>query len=51
LTNQDVSDLYSRVNVGTKVIVLPMERRADVPVTLGLVKTAHLDSVNRSQTD
>jgi lipoprotein-anchoring transpeptidase ErfK/SrfK len=29
LTNQDVSDLYSRVNVGTKVIVLPMERRAD----------------------
>jgi lipoprotein-anchoring transpeptidase ErfK/SrfK len=29
LTNADVSDLYSRVNVGTKVIVLPMERRAD----------------------
>ena len=29
LTNQDVSDLYSRVNVGTRVIVLPMERRAD----------------------
>jgi lipoprotein-anchoring transpeptidase ErfK/SrfK len=29
LTNQDVTDLYSRVNVGTKVIVLPMERRAD----------------------
>jgi lipoprotein-anchoring transpeptidase ErfK/SrfK len=29
LTNQDVADLYSRVNVGTKVIVLPMERRAD----------------------
>lgn len=29
LTNQDVSDLYSRVNVGTKVIVLPMDRRAD----------------------
>ena len=29
LTNQDVSDLYSRTNVGTKVIVLPMERRAD----------------------
>jgi lipoprotein-anchoring transpeptidase ErfK/SrfK len=24
LTNEDVSDLYSRVNVGTKVIVLPM---------------------------
>jgi lipoprotein-anchoring transpeptidase ErfK/SrfK len=29
LTNDDVSDLYSRVNVGTKVVVLPMtERRA-----------------------
>jgi hypothetical protein len=27
LTNQDVSDLYSRVNVGTKVIVLPMDRQ------------------------
>lgn len=30
LTNQDVADLYSRANVGTKVIVLPMERRADI---------------------
>jgi lipoprotein-anchoring transpeptidase ErfK/SrfK len=29
LTNEDVADLYSRVNVGTKVIVLPMDRRAD----------------------
>src|ERR1700731_1686695 len=29
LTNEDVSDLYTRVNVGTKVIVLPMDRRAD----------------------
>ena len=30
LTNEDVSDLYSRVGVGTKVIVLPMtDRRAD----------------------
>jgi lipoprotein-anchoring transpeptidase ErfK/SrfK len=29
LTNEDVSDLYSRVSVGTKVIVLPMDRRAD----------------------
>jgi lipoprotein-anchoring transpeptidase ErfK/SrfK len=29
LTNEDVSDLYSRVNVGTKVVVMPMiERRA-----------------------
>ncbi len=30
LTNQDVSDLYSRASVGTKVIVLPMDRRADL---------------------
>jgi lipoprotein-anchoring transpeptidase ErfK/SrfK len=29
LTNNDVADLYSRVNVGTRVIVLPMDRRAD----------------------
>ena len=29
LTNEDVTDLYSRVNVGTKVIVRPMDRRAD----------------------
>ena len=31
LTNDDVADLYSRVNVGTRVIVLPMamDRRAD----------------------
>jgi lipoprotein-anchoring transpeptidase ErfK/SrfK len=30
LTNEDVIDLYSRVSVGTKVIVLPMERRAEL---------------------
>jgi lipoprotein-anchoring transpeptidase ErfK/SrfK len=29
LTNEDVSDLYSRVSIGTKVIVLPMDRRAE----------------------
>ena len=28
LPNEDVSDLYSRVNVGTKVIVMPMDRQA-----------------------
>jgi lipoprotein-anchoring transpeptidase ErfK/SrfK len=28
LTNQDVTDLYSRVNIGTKVIVLPMQGRS-----------------------
>ena len=30
LTNADVIDLYSRVSVGAKVIVLPMDRRADL---------------------
>jgi lipoprotein-anchoring transpeptidase ErfK/SrfK len=31
LTNEDVSDLFSRVQVGTKVVVLPMtERRASI---------------------
>ena len=31
LTNEDVTDLYSRVGVGAKVVVLPMSsRRADV---------------------
>jgi lipoprotein-anchoring transpeptidase ErfK/SrfK len=29
LTNQDVIDLYSRVTIGAKVIVRPMQRRAD----------------------
>ncbi len=29
LTNQDVTDLYSRVSVGTRVVVLPMDRRAE----------------------
>jgi len=31
LINEDVSDLYSRVNVGTRVIVLPIDRRAENP--------------------
>jgi lipoprotein-anchoring transpeptidase ErfK/SrfK len=30
LTNADVIDLYSRVSVGAKVIVRPMDRRADL---------------------
>jgi lipoprotein-anchoring transpeptidase ErfK/SrfK len=33
LTNEDVSDLYTRVNVGTKVIVLPMDRHAENPAS------------------
>jgi lipoprotein-anchoring transpeptidase ErfK/SrfK len=31
LTNDDVTDLFSRVQVGTKVVVMPMtERRASI---------------------
>jgi len=30
LTNEDVSDLYSRVNVGAKVVVLPMTAKAQM---------------------
>ena len=33
LTNEDVSDLYSRVNVGTKVIVMPTDRHAENPAS------------------
>jgi lipoprotein-anchoring transpeptidase ErfK/SrfK len=32
MTNEDVTDLYGRANVGTKVVVLPAERRAAAPV-------------------
>jgi lipoprotein-anchoring transpeptidase ErfK/SrfK len=36
LVNEDVMDLYSRVNVGTKVIVMPMEHRADARKSLAM---------------
>jgi lipoprotein-anchoring transpeptidase ErfK/SrfK len=29
MTNEDVADLYSRVSIGTRVIVKPMDRRAE----------------------
>ena len=29
MVNDDVIDLYNRVNVGTKVVVLPSDRRAE----------------------
>ncbi|ETR78835.1 ATP synthase [Afipia sp. P52-10] len=29
MTNDDVADLYARVGIGTKVVVKPMDRRAD----------------------
>jgi len=29
MTNEDVTDLYSRVGLGAKVVVLPMSHRAD----------------------
>jgi lipoprotein-anchoring transpeptidase ErfK/SrfK len=33
LTNDDVADLYSRVTVGTKVVVINGEHRAERPLT------------------
>jgi len=37
LTNEDVTDLYSRVNVGTKVVVLPMHgQHAETPVPVAI---------------
>ena len=39
MTNEDVADLYNRVNVGTKVIVLPAERRTAAPAPV-LARTA-----------
>ena len=33
LTNEDVTDLASRVNIGTKVIVINADQRADAPMT------------------
>jgi len=38
LTNEDVSDLYTRVNVGTKVVVLPAERRVDTALPVHPVR-------------
>ncbi|MFL6935217.1 MAG: L,D-transpeptidase, partial [Xanthobacteraceae bacterium] len=38
MLNQDVIDLYSRVNIGTKVVVLPMTHRA--PDTIAQARPA-----------
>jgi lipoprotein-anchoring transpeptidase ErfK/SrfK len=37
LTNEDVTDLFNRVNVGTKVVVLPKNAPLRTPVTAGVV--------------
>jgi lipoprotein-anchoring transpeptidase ErfK/SrfK len=34
MVNEDVMDLYGRVNVGTKVLVLPVEHHADTRMSL-----------------
>jgi lipoprotein-anchoring transpeptidase ErfK/SrfK len=36
MVNDDVMDLYGRVNVGTKVIVLPIEHHAEAPKSVAL---------------
>ena len=39
LTNEDVSDLFNRVNVGTRVVVLPKNAPLRTPVTAGAAPT------------
>ena len=34
MVNEDVIDLYGRAGVGTKVVVLPAERRAETPASI-----------------
>ena len=34
MVNDDVIDLYGRARVGTKVVVLPAERRAEMPASI-----------------
>ena len=45
LLNEDVIDLYSRVNIGTKVIVLPMQSGRELSMTEG-TKSAPLNVSN-----
>jgi hypothetical protein len=50
LTNEDVTDLYSRVKVGTRVVVLPGGPPAPTAATDGLIqgtsRTVHRDEMN-----
>ena len=41
MLNQDVIDLYSRVNIGTKVVVLPMTHRAPDTIAQARPAPAH----------
>jgi lipoprotein-anchoring transpeptidase ErfK/SrfK len=42
LTNEDVADLYSRVTIGTKVVVINGEHRAERPLTSAPVSLRNL---------
>jgi L,D-transpeptidase catalytic domain len=47
MLNEDVVDLYSRVNIGTKVVVLPAgERRAPIAETTGRAASEGIGSAN-----
>ena len=41
LTNEDVTDLFSRVNVGTKVVVLPKNSLSLAANSTGARRNAH----------
>jgi lipoprotein-anchoring transpeptidase ErfK/SrfK len=48
LTNEDVTDLYNRVQVGAKVVVLPMTQPANVAQTPAPTRQAHVQQVSYS---
>lgn len=48
MVNEDVTDLYSRVNVGTKVVVLPMSYRAERRARVAGTPAANSTSLERT---
>ena len=50
MTNDDVIDLYSRVGVGAKVVVLP-DRGQRMPVANAILTTENLEQALARQTD
>ena len=43
MLNEDVTDLYSRVNIGTRVVVLPMTHRS----ASGAIRTVSLTATHK----
>ena len=49
LTNEDVTDLASRVNVGTKVIVINADSRAEAPMMSSPASLRQMNRVTRKR--